>query len=159
MGQESFGMPEMELSVMQRTLAAERRHLEELREQLKKDQREFERKKELEEQRLYQEKRLFETKWKILEEETIRLAEDKAKLEQMRAFYERVRSYEAQQEEEDEEVVLDGDKFFTGVHTELALKRRYRELIKIYHPDNMDGDTATIQEINRQYDYLKQQLG
>ena len=41
------------------------------------------------------------------------------------------------------------------MRNELALKKRYKDLIKIYHPDNLDGDTGTIQEINREYERLK----
>ena len=48
--------------------------------------------------------------------------------------------------------------FFAGVSSELALKKRYKDLIKIYHPDNISGDTNTIQEINREYDELKDRL-
>ena len=32
------------------------------------------------------------------------------------------------------------------------------DLIKIYHPDNLNGDTGTIQEINREYQVLMQKL-
>ena len=51
--------------------------------------------------------------------------------------------------------IIRGDKFFAGVTSELALKKRYKDLIKIYHPDNVSGDTDTVQEINREYDALK----
>ena len=50
------------------------------------------------------------------------------------------------------------DMFFSGVDSELALKKRYKELIKIYHPDNLSGDTGTLQMINRTYDMLKKQF-
>ena len=43
---------------------------------------------------------------------------------------------------------------FVGGANKKALKRRYKELLKIYHPDNLAGDTAMIQEINREYDRL-----
>ena len=45
--------------------------------------------------------------------------------------------------------------FFKGVDSELALKKRYRELTKIFHPDNLNGDTDTLKCINREYDALK----
>ncbi|MCR5358123.1 MAG: J domain-containing protein, partial [Lachnospiraceae bacterium] len=48
--------------------------------------------------------------------------------------------------------------FFNGIDNVLALKKRYRDLLKIFHPDNMDGDSATVQEINREYDILKDQF-
>ena len=48
--------------------------------------------------------------------------------------------------------------FFSGVENELDMKKRYRELIKIFHPDNSTGDTQTLQMINRTYESLKKQF-
>lgn len=48
--------------------------------------------------------------------------------------------------------------FFNGVDNVLALKKRYRDLLKIFHPDNMDGDNETVQVINREYAMLKEQF-
>ena len=47
-----------------------------------------------------------------------------------------------------------GEIFFRGVESKQSLKKRYKALVKIYHPDNIDGDHNTIQEINREYDHL-----
>ena len=46
--------------------------------------------------------------------------------------------------------------FFKGVDNELALKKRYRDLTKIFHPDNLNGDTDTLKHINKEYNALKQ---
>ena len=48
--------------------------------------------------------------------------------------------------------------FFKGITNQLALKKRYKDLIKIFHPDNVDGDNWVILEINKEYDYLSQYL-
>ncbi|MCR5405861.1 MAG: hypothetical protein K6E88_03665 [Lachnospiraceae bacterium] len=48
--------------------------------------------------------------------------------------------------------------FFNGVDNLLALKKRYRDLLKIFHPDNMDGDNETVQIINREYAMLRDQF-
>ncbi len=48
--------------------------------------------------------------------------------------------------------------FFNGVDNVLALKKRYRDLLKIFHPDNMDGDNETVQVINEEYAMLKEQF-
>ena len=45
--------------------------------------------------------------------------------------------------------------FFQGVRTPIALKKRYKDLIKIFHPDNVAGDTDIIQRINKEYEALK----
>lgn len=45
--------------------------------------------------------------------------------------------------------------YFKGVTSEEGLKKRHRELLKIYHTDNQYGDTEVCQNIQREYDYLK----
>lgn len=143
---------QIEIEYKKKALAAERRHLDEERQKLKKDKRDFDRYKKLEKQKLEQNKRLFDSKWRILEEETRKLANERIYVERQKAFYEQVKRSLSEQEERK---VIEGDMFFIGVNNEGSLKRRYRDLIKIYHPDNVGGDTGTIQEINREYDYLK----
>ncbi len=44
---------------------------------------------------------------------------------------------------------------FAGVNSFLALKKRYRDLLKIFHPDNMCGDHEMVSLITREYDRLK----
>ena len=50
---------------------------------------------------------------------------------------------------------VDVSIFFQGVRTPLALKKRYKDLIKIFHPDNVAGDKDIIQRINKEYETLK----
>lgn len=50
------------------------------------------------------------------------------------------------------------DILFKGVRSESALKKRYRELMKIFHPDNQDGDDSVIHAINIEYDRLKKYM-
>ena len=45
--------------------------------------------------------------------------------------------------------------FFAGCNSKESLDRKYKSLVKLYHPDNMDGDTSALQEINVQYDKAK----
>ncbi len=47
--------------------------------------------------------------------------------------------------------------FFHGVKNLLTLKKRYKDLTKIFHPDNVAGDTEAIQRINREYERLKRE--
>ncbi len=44
------------------------------------------------------------------------------------------------------------NKWFTGVTTIEQLRKRYRELLKKYHPDNGGGSVEVTQEINAEYD-------
>ena len=104
------------------------------------------------------EKQLFETKWTILEEELSQLADEKIKMKKQRDFYKYVREQEARDMlTVGTENVVRGELFFIGVESKTALKKRYKQLLKIYHPDNLCGDTETLQEINHEYDRLLKQ--
>lgn len=51
----------------------------------------------------------------------------------------------------------DGTSFFRGVDSEITLRKRYKELLKIFHPDNKCGDTKTLIKIQTEYDSLRSQ--
>lgn len=53
--------------------------------------------------------------------------------------------------------VYDGTSFFRGVDSELELRKRYKELLKIFHPDNKCGDTKTLIKIQTEYDSIRSQ--
>ena len=139
------------------TLSEERRELEEQRRILDREKKEFFRKVEIEDRRLEQQKSLFEMKFQILEEELIKLAAEREEIEKKKAFYDMVDDFhaKAQRQLPDNQV---GELFFRGVATQQSLKKRYKDLIKIYHPDNVDGDNSLVVEINREYDHLCQVL-
>ncbi|MCQ2523224.1 MAG: hypothetical protein MJ123_02700 [Lachnospiraceae bacterium] len=48
--------------------------------------------------------------------------------------------------------------FFAGVNNPLALRKRYRDLLKIFHPDNLCGDSNMVTIINREYERLKNEI-
>lgn len=97
-------------------------------------------------------------KFRILEEELQKLATEKAHVERQKEFYSRVAEHETNGRvsslTEKGNGIVKGELFFSGVGSKQSLKKRYKDLIKIYHPDNMDGDTDTIQEINSEYNKL-----
>ena len=95
-------------------------------------------------------------KMKILEEELLKLASEKQHVERQKEFYRHVNEFERgnRQTTVTAENVVRGDLFFSGVGSKQSIKKRYKDLIKIYHPDNLDGDTNTIQEINNEYSKL-----
>lgn len=137
------------------TLEQERKALDEQRRKLERDKLEFTRRMEIEDRRLEQQQRLFDMKVKILEEELVKLATEKQQMEHKKEFYSRVNDFERRDSAPDtEKNIVRGDLFFCGVGSKQSLKKRYKDLIKIYHPDNLDGDNDTIQEINREYDHL-----
>ncbi len=114
----------------------------------------------IEDYRIKQQQQLFDMKWKILEEELAKLAQERQQLQRQKEFYSRVDDYQKNGGPcGGGSNIVRGELFFIGVSDESSLKRRYKDLIKIYHPDNLAGDTGTIQEINREYDKLKRKLG
>ena len=46
------------------------------------------------------------------------------------------------------------NKWFKGITTVEQLRKRYRELLKQFHPDNEGGSVEATQEINAEYDRL-----
>jgi hypothetical protein len=140
------------------TLEEERRTLEEERRKLEWEQEEFTRRIKLEDKRLEQQQRLFDMKFKILEEELIKLATEKQHIARQKEFYKRVNEFEHCNNHSHQTSstgnVVKGELFFSGVGSKQSLKKRYKDLLKIYHPDNMDGDNNTIQEIIREYEHL-----
>jgi hypothetical protein len=128
-------------------LEEEKRCLEADKRQLNLDRQELAKRIELETQRHAREKELFEMKWKILEEELVKLSKEKVDLEILKENYTPKQG-----------IIVEGiygSMMFKGVTNELELKKRYKDLMKIYHPDNVAGDDSVVQEINKEYDALK----
>ena len=48
--------------------------------------------------------------------------------------------------------------FFAGCNSLESADKKYKQLVKLYHPDNMDGDTSALQEINVQYGEIKKKF-
>lgn len=96
-------------------------------------------------------KNLFDQKWSILEKETRQLAIDKEKFEREKLMYKDKVYREARRSMSNAENVK---IFFKGVSDTESLKKRYKALLKIYHPDNMNGDKDLLQAINTEYERL-----
>ena len=108
-----------------------------------------------EKRRLMQELQFFDKKMEILRNGFHELEMDRKKFEKEKRWEEnRLR-------EEREETLSYGANvtlFFKGVRHPLALKKRYRDLLKIFHPDNMGGDNQMVVRINQEYNRLKSVL-
>ncbi|MGN0484264.1 MAG: molecular chaperone DnaJ [Lachnospiraceae bacterium] len=139
-------------------LEEEKREIAEQKRELERERLDFARKQEIEQQHRDQEKKLFEMKWKILESELRKVAEEKEQMENKRASFEREEEEYRSRQNRQYDRTVENVVFFKGVDNELALKKRYRDLIKIFHPDNLAGDTNTIQMINQEYDQMKRSL-
>ena len=57
-----------------------------------------------------------------------------------------------------EPVISSTFDFFAGCTSRESVDKKYKSLVKLYHPDNMDGDTAALQEINAQYAEAKKRF-
>lgn len=102
-------------------------------------------------------------KQKIIENAYQQLALDRKALECERLNFEHERSKYRRQKmsgpkpmhQQYEAGAYDGTSFFRGVDSDLALRKRYKELLKIFHPDNECGDTKTLLLIQTEYESLK----
>lgn len=56
-------------------------------------------------------------------------------------------------EQEDKSEKSNSD-YFVGVYDLESLKKRYRDLLKIYHPDNQNGDESMSKQIQAEYEEL-----
>lgn len=155
--QQWFFKKTIEIEHDQRKLEDDKRRLELQREKLERERKDFCRQKEADARFRAQEEYVLQMKQQVLEEELRKLADEKQHLERKREFYDRVRQFQQKQEPTPKKnpSVVKGELFFIGVQSEIALKKRYKDLVRIYHPDNICGDTETLQEINREYDRLR----
>lgn len=104
-------------------------------------------------------------KQKIIENAYHQLALDRKALECERLNFEHEKSKYRRQRmsgvktshQQHELGAYDGTSFFRGVDSELALRKRYKELLKIFHPDNKCGDTKTLLRIQTEYESIRSQ--
>jgi len=101
---------------------------------------------------LENQKNLFDRQWQLLEIETRKLVSEQQKFEQDKLKYKDTIYREARK---NMSATVNSKMFFKGVEDTKSLKKRYKELLKIYHPDNMHGDNSLIQAINLEYENLK----
>ena len=100
-------------------------------------------------------------KQKIIEDAFGQLALDRKALQCERMNFEYEKSHYKRQKMSNarstqfDSSAYDGSVFFRGVDNELALRKRYRDLLKIFHPDNMCGDTKTLLLIQTEYENLR----
>ena len=115
----------------------------------------------MERKRLKEESTFFDKKLQILQNGFLQLDLDRKKLERER------RQFEEQKKSANGNASSSGGgyykgpapDFFKGVTNILGLKKRYRDLLKIFHPDNLCGDSDTVLEINKQYDIMRKRMG
>ncbi len=144
----------------EKKLQTEREAFEKEKEEFKKEMKGWNEQIRQSKQKLAEEQGLFDKKYKVLEMGFAKLNSDKKELEAQKRAFEFRKQFLSDAETF---ASLDSGKgiqssefiFFKGATHPLAVKKRYKELIKIYHPDNMDGDKMILQRINQEYDRLR----
>lgn len=112
----------------------------------------------MERKRLKEENLFFEKKMAILQEGFRQLEEDRKRFEQERQTLSKEARERQNREQEFGEVSFTAVQLlFRGANNPLALRKRYRDLIKIFHPDNLFGDGELAGQINKEYLKRKQE--
>ena len=112
-----------------------------------------------ERQRLKQDEQFFDQKMEILKAGFADLDKAKKELEAEK------RRYDAQPAAyyEDDDVpgyaMPVARALFAGITNPLMLKKRYKDLVKIYHPDNLAGDQGLFKAITLEYERLQGKIG
>ena len=104
----------------------------------------------MERKRLKEENLFFEKKMMILQDGFRKLEEDRRSFEKEKLV---LREQYARNREADKETTLVevAEVLFRSVSNPLALRKRYRDLVKIFHPDNLFGDEELAQQINKEF--------
>lgn len=106
----------------------------------------------MEHKRLKEENLFFDKKMAILQDGFRELDADRKKLERERISFEKERELMSQRRNMD--FYGDGsivEVLFRNATNPLALRKRYKDLVKIFHPDNIAGDEELVQMINREF--------
>ncbi len=140
-------MEQSELKHAQDTLARERKQFEE-------ETKRIEHELLFEKKRLKQDESFFDKKMDILKNAFAQLDAERKKLERDRVLLEAERNVHESNTRLEKNMEV-AELLFQGVNSHLALKKRYRDLIKMFHPDNIAGDHEMVLVINRIYDELK----
>ncbi|MBO5056807.1 MAG: hypothetical protein J6C64_10715 [Lachnospiraceae bacterium] len=138
---------------------SELKHLEEefLKEKQKfqKEMKEINGQLDIQRKRLKQDEAFFDKKMDILKNGFIQLDAERKKLEKDIINFEARK--DAHESFRKQEKSVDVARFlFQGVKSQLALKKRYKDLIKMFHPDNIAGDHEMVLIINSAYEKLKE---
>ncbi len=136
-------------------LSEKQEKFEQEKEQFREEMKELNRKMSAEQSRIRKNNQLVDEKLEIIKDGFHKLDMDRRRLDKEWA------RFAAQKELMEERGLYDRypetSIFFHGVKNPLTLKKRYKDLTKIYHPDNLAGDTEIIQRINREYEKLKRE--
>lgn len=107
-----------------------------------------------ERQRLKQDEMFFEKKMEILKAGFADLERDRREIEAQKMRMEAIEGYYGDDDVPGYGAPI-GRALFKGITNPLLLKKRYKDLVKIYHPDNMAGDHELFKAITMEYERLQ----
>ena len=155
----------MRLSAEKQRLESERKELKNLQESFMKDRvslrdelNELNRRTSQERQRLRQENLFFDKKMEILKDGFRALEEDRRKFEREKEEFEASRRLGMSDMNAPDLSHLSESDFdsiacvlFSNITNTSMLRKRYKDLVKIFHPDNLCGDERLSRAINKEY--------
>lgn len=158
-------MTEEELKNMRRFLFQERisllnekKALEEMYEKFMQEKQAFsidmkvlEKKISMESKRLKDEQTFFDKKFDILKNGFASLEMDRKAFEREKNAYLSGRNNSPLNNQ-------NISYMFSGVTSYLGLRKRYKDLMKIFHPDNLDGDERMVIAIKEEFEKLKERF-
>lgn len=110
-----------------------------------------------ERERMEADELFFDKKMEILKSGYASLEADRKKLQRERDMFNAEKNADRKYYSTEAYEDLAGT-LFAGVNSYLALKKRYRDLLKIFHPDNLCGDETIVKAINDEYSRLRDNL-
>ena len=144
------------LSNEKHELEMERRDFLNERENTREENRRYEEHLAVRGKQLRREEELIAKKHELIKKGFEELDQDRQALNAREAY---LRSQEAAFEEKkagayslDSQEV--NDVLFRGADNLLLLKKRYKDLVKMFHPDCLGGDAEMVKSLNRTYDRL-----
>jgi len=140
-------------------METEKKKLQDMQNRFIKERQQFqEEMKVLNQATLSARQKLNQKKMEILQNGFRELNQDRKDLEKEREHF-RSEQISGKTKSADRNIGEFDKRFlFAGVHNALALKKRYRDLLKIYHPDNVAGDSSAVLYINQEYERLSREL-
>ncbi len=136
-------------------LDEQRERFEQEKDQFNEEMKDLNRKMTAEQERIRRDSRFVDEKLEIIKDGFQKLDMDRRRLDKEWARL--AAEKEFMEERGLYDVYTETSIFFRGVKNILTLKKRYKDLTKIFHPDNLAGDTEIIQRINREYERLKKE--
>ncbi len=137
-----------------------RLEIEEERRKLEREKREFESIMDAKESmyqlsrnQLLRERKSFDQQLSVLKVELRKLANEKDQLRKDKAAFESVKNKFSYFSTSDSKAIQ--SIFFKGLTNPDKIRQRYKDLTKIFHPDNMNGDDEMMKMINLEYDNIK----